>query len=115
MWFRSVAFSSLALWVALAAATADAEQVQALKGQSAEQTQKEIAECQATATQTSGYNPAAPPPVSSAGAPQAGGRVPGDAAGAAAGAAAAEVRGRQASYEQAVQGCLTSRGYSYTP
>src|SRR5512139_220944 len=50
------------------------------KGQSAEQMQKDIGECQAIATQSSGFNPSAPPPVSSAPA-QAGGRVKGAAKG----------------------------------
>ena len=108
MWFRPIAFSSFSLLIALAAAPAGAEQVQALKGQSAEQTQKDIAECQATATQTSRYHPAAPPPVSSAGAPQPEDRVR-------VRQQEAQSDAAQASYQQAVQGCLTTRGYSYTP
>src|SRR5262245_57963896 len=81
--------------LAFAVAPASAESVQPTKGQSAEQMQKDVAECQGAATKSSGYDPSAPPPVSSAGAPQAGGRARGAAAGAVAGAAAAEVRGRQ--------------------
>jgi hypothetical protein len=94
MELRPLLFSSLALIFAFAAAPAGAESVQALKGQSPEQTQKDIAECQAAATQSTGYNPAAPPPVSSSG-PEVGGRARGAAVGAAAGAVAGEVRGNQ--------------------
>lgn len=65
--------------------------VTATKGQSAEQQQKDISECQSQATQSSGFNPSAPPPVDSG--PNVGGRVKGAAVGGAAGAAAAGVRG----------------------
>jgi hypothetical protein len=80
--------------LALAALPASAESVEPQKGQTPEQMQKDISECQATAKQSSGYDPAA----ASTDAPderQAGGRVKGAAKGAAAGAAAAGVRGRQ--------------------
>jgi hypothetical protein len=76
------------------AATAQAGGVTPAKGQSAEQTQKDIGECQGLATQSSGFNPAAPPPVASA-PPEVGGRVKGAAVAGAAGAAAAQVRGNQ--------------------
>jgi hypothetical protein len=96
MFLRTVVFGSASgILLAFAAAPASAQSVQPTKGQSTEQMQKDMAECQSAATQSSGYDPAAPPPVSSSGAPQAGGRARGAAAGAVAGAAAAEVRGRQ--------------------
>jgi hypothetical protein len=77
----------------LIAATAYASGVTPAKGQSPEQTQKDVAECQALATQSSGFNPAAaPPPVASA-PPQVGGRVKGAAKGAAAGRVAAGASG----------------------
>jgi len=79
----------------LTSSSAWAGGVQPTKGQSAEQMQKDVAECQALATQSSGYNPAAPPaPVSSA-PPQVGGRAKGAVVAGAAGAAAAQVRGNQ--------------------
>ena len=73
------------------AATASVAGVTATKGQSAEQQQKDISECQALATQSSGYDPSATPAVSSA--PQAGGRLKGAAKGAAAGAVVAGATG----------------------
>jgi hypothetical protein len=85
--------AAAACWVAAASAQSGA--VQPAKGQSAEQMQKDVAECQGLAAQSSGYDPAAPPaPVASA-PPEVGGRARGAAVGAAAGAAAAGVRGRQ--------------------
>jgi hypothetical protein len=87
--------SSIAFVCLMFAAVANAESVTPTQGQSAEQTQKDITECQGIAKQSTGVDPAqvsAPPPPS---APEAGGRVRGAAAGAAAGAVAAEVRGQQ--------------------
>jgi len=83
MSLRTVVSGSVSgVLLAFAVAPASAQSVQPAKGQSTEQMQKDVAECQSAATQSSGYNPAAPPPVSSAGAPQAGGRARGAAAGA---------------------------------
>src|SRR5262245_37707762 len=113
MWLQIAVFE-LCLSIVLAAAPAGAQSVRALHEQSAQQTQKDIAECQAAAMQTSGY-PGAPPPVSFPAAPAGGDRMPRSAFGAAARAADAEARARQSAYQQAVQGCLSSRGYSYTP
>src|SRR5262245_42135345 len=93
---RSVAFRILpGVVLAFAVAPALAESVQPTKGQSSDQMQKDVAECRGAATQSSGYDPSAPPPVSSTPPPAKGGRARGAAAGAVAGAAAAEVRGRQ--------------------
>jgi hypothetical protein len=76
---------SLALAYPLAAS---AQSVTPLQGQSAEQMQKDMAECQSLAQQSS-----APAPVSAP--PPRGERARGALVGAAAGAAAAEVRGQQ--------------------
>src|SRR5262245_56640728 len=77
------------------AATASAQSVQPLKGQTPEQMQKDVGECQASAKSSSGYDPAAPPPSSAEDEKQRGARVKGAAKGAAAGAVAAGARGRQ--------------------
>lgn len=69
-------------------------EVKPAKGQSTEQMQQDIAACQASATQSSGYDPSAPPPPPPSDTNERGGRVRGAAAGAAASAAVAEVRGR---------------------
>ena len=92
-----LAFAAIACFVG--AASAQAAGVTPTKGQSAEQQQKDIAECQSLATQSSGFHPTAPPPVASA-PPQAGGRLKGAAKGAAASAVATEVRGGEA-YDKA--------------
>ena len=72
---------------------AQAPTVQPSKGQSAEQMQRDVGECQAAAKTSSGYDPAAPPPPKSD-ERHVGGRVRGGAAGAAVGAVGAEARGR---------------------
>lgn len=79
--------------VSSAVASAQAVEVKPTQGQSAEQMQKDIAECQSLATQSSGYNPGAPPAPVSSGPPKVGGRVKGAAAGGAAGAIAAGAGG----------------------
>ena len=114
MWLRIFSCCGSCWLLALAAAPAGAQSVRALKEQSAAQTQKDISECRTAAIQTSGY-PAAAPPIASPVAPPGGGRVPSSAAGASARAADAEVRARQSTYQQAYEGCLTSRGYGFTP
>jgi hypothetical protein len=86
-----VALASLACF--LFAATAYASGVTPAKGQSPEQTQKDVSECQALATQSSGFNPAAPPPPVASAPPQVGGRAKGAAKGAAAGRVAAGASG----------------------
>ena len=86
---------ALALGLFVAAETgAQNPPVQPTQGQSAEQVAKDQSECQASAKQSSGFDPAAPAPPDSGKERHAGGRVKGAAAGAAAGAVAAEVRGR---------------------
>jgi hypothetical protein len=81
------------LALVLAGSPALAQSVQPQKGQTPEQQQTDIGECQAAAKSSSGYDPAAAATASNE--RQAGGRVKGAAKGAAAGAAAAGVRGRQ--------------------
>ena len=93
--FRSFRISMVVAGALAVGVTASAQSVQPLKGQSPEQMQKDIGECQASAKQSSGYDPAAPPPQSGADEKERGGRVKGAAKGAAVGAAAAEVQGRQ--------------------
>ena len=114
MWLRPLSALELGLLIALASTPAGAQSVRPLEEQSAAQTQKDVSECRSAATQTSGYQ-GAPPPVSSPVTPPAGNRVPSSAAGASARAADAEVRARQSAYQQAYQGCLTSRGYGFAP
>ena len=114
MWLRPLSVWELGLLIALASAPAGAQSVRPLEEQSAAQTQKDISECRAAAVQTSGY-PAAAPPISAPVAPPPGERVPSSAAGASARAADAEVRARPSAYQQALQGCLTSRGYGLAP
>ena len=101
---RVLAFLAIAAVACFVTASAQAGGVQPTKGQSAEQTQKDVAECQALAAQSSGFDPsAAPAPVASA-PPQVGGRAKGAVVAGAAGAAAAEVRGQQRggqAYDQA--------------
>ena len=89
---RALAIAVAAL-ACLVAAPALAGSVTPTKGQSAEQMQKDIAECQSVATQSSGYNPAAQPPPAAAAPPQVGGRARGAAVAGAAGAVAAGARG----------------------
>jgi len=76
---------------------ASAETIVPAKGQSADQVQKDTADCAAAAKQSSGYDPAQ---ASTSSAPadtstQKGGRARGAVKGAAVGAAAAQVRGNQ--------------------
>jgi hypothetical protein len=101
---RALAILAIVAVACFATASAQAGGVQPTKGQSPEQMQKDVAECQALATQSSGFNPsAAPAPVASA-PPQVGGRAKGAVVAGAAGAAAAEVRGQQRggeAYDQA--------------
>jgi hypothetical protein len=85
---------TVTVWLA-ADASAQTVNVKPAKGQSTEQMQKDMAECQGLATQSTGYNPAAAQPSSSTAATQRGGRLRGAATGAVAGAAAAEVRGNR--------------------
>ena len=91
---RVIVAVAASVWLA-AEASAQTVNVQPAEDQSAEQMQKDMAECQAQAKQSTGYDPAAPPPADSSDSPEVGGRARGAAAGAMAGAAAAEVRGRQ--------------------
>jgi hypothetical protein len=88
-----VRFMIVSLACFLIAATAYASGVTPAKGQSPEQTQKDISECQALATQSSGFNPAAPPPPVDSAPPQVGGRAKGAAKGAAVGRVAAGASG----------------------
>src|SRR5262245_19407452 len=77
--YRRLALSTLACTaLAWATAPARAETVQPQKGQSSEQQQQDVSECQASAKQSSGYDPAAPP-VSAAPEEKGGGRVAGAA------------------------------------
>ena len=94
--FRVLRCFLIACAVHVAASDSMAQQftVAPAEGQSAQQVESDMAACSASATQSSGYDPA------QAGAalpaqPQVGGRVKGATAAGAAGAAAAEVRGRQ--------------------
>ena len=77
------------------AVAAQAVNVTPAKGQSPEQMQKDIAECQGLATQSTGYSPTTAQPSNSAAATPKGGRLRGATTGAVAGAAAAEVRGNR--------------------
>ncbi|WLH33481.1 YMGG-like glycine zipper-containing protein [Pseudomonas sp. FP2196] len=83
----------------LCAAQASAESVVPLKGQSSQQTQIDINDCQSIAA------------TSSTSAPQAGGRLKGAAVGAAAGAAGAEIRGRQ--HDEFYEGADDDRKQDY--
>jgi hypothetical protein len=76
-------------------ASAQTVNVTPAKGQSSEQMQRDMAECQGLATQSTGYNPAAAQPSNSTAETQRGGRLRGATTGAVAGAAAAEVRGNR--------------------
>src|SRR5262245_32488424 len=71
--------------------------VQPKQGQDSAQMQRDQADCQAIARQSTGYDPAQPSDQAAAPTSQrrAGGRLRGAAAGAAAGAVGAEVRGQQ--------------------
>jgi hypothetical protein len=87
----------LALAIAAAAAwPASAQQmtVQPLQGQSAEQLQQDMAACQSSATQATGYSPSQPP-VAAAPSGPSGKRLKGAAAGAVAGGVQAEARGNE--------------------
>lgn len=75
-------FFSLLIFATFTTTPAQAESIVPLKGQTSQQTQIDIKECQSIASTSSS-------------APQAGGRLKGAAVGAAAGATGAEVRGRQ--------------------
>ena len=94
--------NSFRLFIAVAATVllsfavaAQAVNVTPAKGQSPEQMQKDIAECQGLATQSTGYSPTTAQPSNSAAATPKGGRLRGATTGAVAGAAAAEVRGNR--------------------
>jgi hypothetical protein len=90
---RFVAGAAISIIGGFCVASAQAVEVKPTQGQSPEQMTKDIAECQGLATQSSGYNPGAPPaPVSSA-PPAVGGRLKGAAVGGAAGSVAAGARG----------------------
>ena len=92
----SFRFALLPLLGCLAlAATASAQSVEPLKGQTPEQMQKDVGECQASAKSSSGYDPAAPPPQSTEDEKNRGARAKGAAKGAAAGAVVAGAQGRQ--------------------
>jgi hypothetical protein len=82
------------VWLSVGA-SAQGVNVTPAKGQSTEQMQKDMAECQGLATQSTGYNPAAVQPSNTTATTQRGGRLRGAATGAVAGAAAAEVRGNR--------------------
>ncbi len=84
---------ALAAWISSEAAAQSG--VQPTQGQSAEQMQKDVAECQNLATQSSGHIPGAPPPSAASDERYVGGRAKGAATGAAAGRTAAQVRGNQ--------------------
>jgi hypothetical protein len=84
---------ALAAWSSIEAAAQST--VQPAQGQSAEQMQKDVAECQNLATQSSGHIPGTPPPSSASDERYVGGRAKGATAGAAAGRTAAQVRGNQ--------------------
>jgi hypothetical protein len=86
--------ATVAIWFPIAHAAAQTG-VMPARGQTAEQRAKDVAACQSMATQSSGYNPAAPPPAPTGDGPHVGGRVKGGATGAAAGRTAAQVRGNQ--------------------
>jgi hypothetical protein len=66
--------------------------VQPMQGQSPEQTQQDMASCQSTATQATGYSPSQPPTAAASTGPS-GKRLRGAAAGAVAGGVRAEARG----------------------
>lgn len=82
------------VWLSVVA-SAQAVNVKPAKGQGTEQMQKDMAECQGLATQSTGYNPAAAQSSNTTATPQRGGRLRGATTGAVAGAAAAEVRGNR--------------------
>jgi hypothetical protein len=76
-------------------ALAQQSAVQLAQGQSAEQQQKDMADCQAIAKQSTGYDPAAPPQAAAPTEPERGGRVRGAAKAATASAVRSEVKGQQ--------------------
>ena len=87
--------SLLALAIAVTVpqlASAQQTTVQPLQGQSAEQMQQDMAACQSSATQATGYTPSQQP-VAAAPSGPSGKRLKGAAAGAAAGSVRAEARG----------------------
>ena len=75
------------------AASAQAGGVTPVNGQTSEQMQKDVSECASLATQSSGYNPSAPPPTTASEPAEKGGRVKGAAKGAAVGAVVAGAQG----------------------
>src|SRR5215475_7169278 len=78
------------------AALAQQPTVQPAQGQSAEQMQRDMGDCQGIAKQSTGYDPAQATTQAAAPAePQRGGRARGAAKGAAVGAVAAGVKGQQ--------------------
>lgn len=81
---KRVPASVLLIVAALCAAPAGAQSVVPLKGQTSQQTQLDINDCQSIASTSNNTSP-----------PPAGGRLKGAAVGAAAGAVGAEVRGRR--------------------
>ena len=76
-------------------ALAQQSAVQLAQGQSPEQKQKDMVDCQAIAKQSTGYDPAAATQAAAPEEPERGGRVRGAAKAATAGAVAAGVRGQQ--------------------
>ena len=92
--------------------SAQAVEVKPTQGQSEGQMTQDIAECQALATQSSGYNPGAPPAVSSA-PPQVGQerRVNTEVDQ----QATAQVQSQAEAYDEANSVCLSGRGYTVKP
>src|SRR6185436_17375404 len=85
-----------AMMLVVGTALAQQPVVQPAQGQSAEQMQRDMADCQGIAKQSTGYDPAqATTQAAAPTQPQAGGRVRGAAKGAAVGAVAAGVKGQQ--------------------
>jgi hypothetical protein len=78
-------FAAVMLMVDLPGVSALALTPVALKGQTSEQMAADQQECASQATAQTGYNPSAPPPTTSAAAPERGQRIAGAARGAAAG------------------------------
>jgi hypothetical protein len=82
---KAAGISLIALSLAVSSGVSAQQYVYPAKGQSAEQQQKDVADCRTWATSQTGYDPAnpAPPPAATAPAPApSGGRVRGAAAGA---------------------------------
>jgi hypothetical protein len=109
---RALAFVAIAAAACFVTASAQAGGVQPTKGQSAEQTQRDVAECQTLAVQASGFDPAA-----AAGAVVGASKQRQDrrATRAAEQQQAAETGSKAAAYDQANRSCLLGRGYTITP